>query len=285
MGQGVGMTRTLYSDFESIDDVMSVLDQDLPSGSSQASRDSEPREGWDLSLGYDGALEAYTGGWAEGASKAYELAEHLAPKPKSTRTSLSRSVSGAFPNVGAYLAGAPNAMYRVSKKAAQGRPYVHLYVPISYSSSVHADTAFDRGCAIVALIDALETSGCRVKVTCTRTSEMKVGGCPKLVMRFMVKDYQDRLDIDQLIFTVAHPAFFRRIVFALQERSEYGKARDSTCRGYGTPADLVEDDCPVDGGNSIRVMFPRLEGQHGTPETFLREMVKVLPEDLQTEIN
>jgi hypothetical protein len=103
-------------------------------------------------------------------------------------------------------------------------------------------------------------------------------------MRYQVKDYADRLDIDQLIFTTAHPAFWRRIVFACQERSEHRQARSATNNGYGHPVDLLPEDCPVDG-NAIRVMFPRLESNGGTPETFLAEMVGVLPEDLQTEIN
>jgi hypothetical protein len=172
-------------------------------------------------------------------------------------------------------------MYRVSKKTAHGRPYVHLFVPISYSAGVEAETAFNRGCAIVAVVDALETAGCRVKITLTRSST--VAKSDNLIMRFMVKDYQDRLDIDQLIFTAAHPAFFRRIVFALQERSEHATARQATRSGYGTPIGISEPDCPVEG-NETRVMLPRLESNGGTPETFLRQMVASLPEDIQTEI-
>ena len=171
-------------------------------------------------------------------------------------------------------------MYRVSKKSAKGRPYVHIFIPTSYSSSVDADNAFNRGCAIVALTDALESAGCRVKITLTEKYE---GGGETHCMRFMVKDYQDRLDIDQLIFTAAHPAFLRRIIFALQERSEFASARLVTQGGYGRPQVLVPDaDCPT--SNAIRVCFPSLGRTTGTPEDFLAQMVKALPAELQTEI-
>lgn len=278
---------TLRMDYESINEVLDHLDQDRPVDSNDSSTDSHSGDAWDLGVGWQGALDAYTGGWSEGAKRAYDLAERLTPKPKSNRTTLHRSVTGAFPNVGAHLAGAPNAMYQVSKKQATGRPYVHLYIPISFSSMMNAETAFDRGCAIVAVVDALETAGCRIKLTLTRTSEIGGGrsGRHRICMRFMVKDYGDRLDVDQVIFTAAHPAMFRRIGFALQERSVERPIRKATGAGYGTPCDLEESDTEPDG-RALVVRFPRLEPKHRgwTPERFLAEMVASLPEEIQTEI-
>jgi hypothetical protein len=272
-------------DYNSIDEVLEHLEQDRPGDSGSNSTDDEPTESWDLSLGWQGAMDAYCGGWAEGAQRAYELAERLVPRPIDKRTTLRRNVAGAFPNVGAYLAGAPNAMFQVSKKTVTGRPYVHLYVPISYGAMVDANTAFDRGCALVAVIDALEVAGCRVKVTLTRTSMMTEK--TRLCMRFLVKDYGDNLDIDQLIFTAAHPAMFRRICFALQERSRHAVVRNKTNGSYGTPTDLLDEDTEPDG-NVTLVMFPRLLRGSGstpdTPETFLAQMVGALPEEIRTEI-
>lgn len=277
--------RAIYRmDFESIDEVLTHLDRDQAPRANSSSTDSHSGDAWDLGVGWQGALDAYTGGWSEGAQRAYDLAERLRPRPKSNRTTLRSSVAGAFPNVGAHLAGAPNAMYQVAKKSATGRPYVHLYIPISFSSGMKAETAFDRGCAIVAVVDALETAGCRIKLTLTRTSEIG-RRADRIVMRFMVKDYGDRLDIDQVIFTAAHPAMFRRIGFALQERSQHGPVVTATNNGYGTPSDLLEGDTEPDG-RAVLVMFPRLEPMHRgwTPERFLAQMVAALPADIQTTI-
>lgn len=272
-------------DYESINEVLDHLDQERRTSSGDSSTDSLAMDEWDLGVGWEGALDAYTGGWSEGAKRAYDMAERLTPKPKSNRTTLHRSVTGAFPNVGAHLAGAPNAMYQVAKKTATGRPYVHLYIPISFSGGMNAETAFDRGCAIVAVVDALETAGCRIKLTLTRTSEIGRNNAYRVCMRFMVKDYGDRLDVDQVIFTAAHPAMFRRIGFALQERSKHATVRAETRGGYGTPSDLLESDTEPDG-RAIVVRFPRLTPEHKrwTPERFLAQMVASLPEEIQTEI-
>lgn len=273
--------QTLYSDFTSIDEVLAVTSLPLPSGSSNSSVDAGADESWDLCLGYQGSMDAYTGGWSEGARKAQDLADTLTPRPKASRTTLRSSVAGGFPNVGAHLAGAPKSMYTVGKKQAQGKPFIHIVVPIAYSCRIEAETAFNQGCAMVALIDAMENAGCRVKVTLIRASDLRSN--ERYAMRFAVKDYSDRLDLDQVMFTAAHPAFFRRIAFALQERSEYKPARDATQVGYGSACEVLAEDVPEDG-NAIRVILPSLTRNGGTPETFLSAMVKSLPEDIQTEI-
>lgn len=276
--------RTLFQDYDSVNDVLAHLEQDRPYSAGTASTDNMAEDRWDLGIGYDGALDAYTGGWSEGAQKAYDLAERIIPRPIGKRTAFTRDVAGSFPNVGAYLAGAPNAMYRPSSKRAKARPYVHLYAPIGYSGGTNAATAFDRGCAIVALCDALETAGCRVKITLIRNSDMFDSPNTRLTMRFLVKDYGERLDIDQLIFTAAHPAMFRRICFALQERSEHKVAKNHTTSGYGSPSGVVPSvDCEEDG-DAILVVLPRLRWAMTGPEAYLEEMVRVLPDDLQAEI-
>lgn len=269
-------------DYEGVGDVLDALDQEPTAGANDHSVTVDADNSWDLGIGWDGAMDAYTGGWSEGAKKAYDLAERIKPRPLENRTHLVSNVAGGVPNVGAYLAGAPNAMYQVSKKQAKGRPYVHLYMPISYSATIDANVAFDRGCALVAVADALESAGCRVKITLTRTSALSYSH--RVCMRFMVKNYGDRLDVDQLIFTAAHPAMLRRLCFGLQERSRVSQVWKQTTSNYGVPTDLVQsEDCEVDG-RAITVLFPRLQENKGTPEEFLKQMVRALPEEIQTEI-
>jgi hypothetical protein len=279
---------TYYSDFPDIDSVLALLAQDAPAGSGHESRKDRQTEEWDLSTGYAGAIAAYTGGWSEGAQKVYELAETIRPpRPLATRTAFHSSVAGAFPNVGAFLAGNPKSMYAVSKKTAQGRPFVHLAIPVGFAWSVNAEHAFNRGCALVALIDALETAGCRVKVTALIVTD-RAPASAHFVARFGVKDYGDRLDVDQIIFTVAHPAFFRRIGFAIFERSEHAAVRAESTRGYGLfgMSDAADEIAIPDEPNVTTVRFPRLmPDAKGTPEKFLAEMVAVLPESLAVEID
>lgn len=280
MGKG-RIVRTVTRHFPTPDDVIRVCDLPCPEDAYEASREESPSERWDLGAGWDGAYDAYCGGWAEGAHKAYALAETLKPRPQATRTVLKRSMAGAFPNVPAYLAGHPQAMFQPVKRHAQGRPFVHLYVPLAYSGSIKAETAFNRGCALVAIIDALETSGCRVRVTGVDSSESE---SLRYVATYDLKAYGARLDVDTLIFTVAHPAFLRRIMFAHIERCNDAGVRKLTHMGYGVAVPTHKLNLPEDG-HGVTVRFPELPLRaQGTPESFLREMVTCLPESLRTEI-
>lgn len=275
--------RTLFMDYDDQNDVLAHLEQERMPGSGTSSSKDSAEDSWDLGIGWEGALDAYTGGWAEGAQKAYELAERIKIWPIDRRTTFVRDVAGSFPNVGAYLAGAPNAMYRPSRKTAKARPFVHLYVPIGYSGGTDANTAFDRGCAIVALCDALETSGARVKITLIRNSF--VSDTTRISMRFKVKDYGERLDIDQVIFTAAHPAMFRRICFGLQERSEHKAAwQRAADGGYGRPTGPIRGIDTEDDGNAHVVILPRLARPMDSPEAYLAQMIESLPEELKADI-
>lgn len=288
MGEGERVMATVREHFDSIDAVLAILAKSRPADAGCSSEKENREDSWDLSLGWSGAFDAYTGGWAEGAAKAYALAETLKVRPTASRTAFHSSVTGAFPNVGAYLAGNPKSMYAVSKKQAAGKPFVNLYLPIGYHCGIDANVAFDRGCAMVALIDALESAGCRCRVTLIDVMSLGYGSGAHYVGYYTVKDYSQRLDIDQVIFTAAHPAFFRRIRFALWERSENDAVRSCTRGGYGSPTGTTAGDCPEDGP-AVTVELPRLEsnrlnGATPTPEAFLAQMVAALPETLRTEI-
>lgn len=273
-----------YMDFNDLSEVIEFLERDRGEGGN-SSRTNHATDSWDLGLGYEGAIACFVGGWAEGASKAYELADTVRPKPRGNRIKMRRAVSGMSPHIGAHLSGQPNSMLRpVKSRVAIAKPFVHLYLPIGFLAMIEADTAFNRGCAMVAIVDALELAGCRVKVTLVRSSEIGVNMNHKVVMRFMVKDYGDRLDMDQLIFMGAHPAMFRRIGFALQERSSDRMVWGHTNRGYGSSCDLPEEAIDRSDPREIVVALPRLKRNGGTPESFLREMIAALPEELGTEL-
>lgn len=274
-----------FEDYPDIDSVAAMLDKVAPDSSGTSSHSEGDDYNWSLGMEWEESVECYYGGWSEGAKRAYELSETLKPKPIGNRTTFKRSVAGAFPNVGAYLAGRPDSMWAPTKKTAQGRPFVHLYMPICYYSGIKADTAFDRGCALVAMADALEESGCRVAITLVDSCDMP--NQTRYVARYEVKGYSGRLDIDNLIFVAAHPGFFRRICFRAREVSENTNVRKSTNGGYGHGDFSVQDgDMHQDEQSSsvVVVRFGNLTRNGGTPESFLREFVSQLPEELQTDI-
>jgi hypothetical protein len=181
-------------------------------------------------------------------------------------------------------------MYRTVRAPAKTRPFVHLFVPVGAAHMVKAENMFHRGVAVVALTQALERAGCRVAITCTvdctATSDGRYG--PSVSHQLDVKQYGQRLDIDQCMFTLAHPAFLRRIVFAIMERSPHKFVRTMTKNKYGyygPAADLQPDSCES-SPSAVRVILPRVANNKlvQTPEWHLEQVLADLPEVLHTDV-
>lgn len=265
--------------FDSIAEVLERLDEPRPADSGYNSQDHGhfPSESWDLNLGYEGAIKALRGGWAEGAQRAYDLASRLEITPQRSRTVLTGAVAGFLPNVPAFLAGSPESMYTTRRTATTGPRFATLVLPCSASAGVSAATLFDRGCAYAALIDGLESSGVSCAVYVLR-------GSSPAFFSIKIKDHGERLDIDDLIFTTAHPAFFRRIIFGLQERSRSKRWRELTHASYATPAKITRDHLDAFGFDQDAIAFPTMgQGQQkrSSPEEYLKDLVAGLPEEIR----
>lgn len=297
MGEGFTVTRTrktvtqeperALDHYDSMQAVIDRLQQPRSKGAGERSEEHEAYDKWDLSLGYEGAMAAYCGGWAEGAQRAELLARTLTVTPTATRRLLSPTVAGSVPNVGAYLAGSPQSMYRITRTNTRSVPLVHLVPTIGYAARIAADTAFDRGCAMVALIDALERAGCRVAVTLAISSDPHGNEAFVHTLTMAIKRYEQRLDLDQVIFTTAHPAFFRRLVFGLYERTEHEQVIAATRAGtYGTPKQTTAADLPAQPLNVHQVIIPALspDSVRTTPEQYLADIVAALPEVVRAMI-
>jgi hypothetical protein len=72
-----------------------------------------------------------------------------------------------------------------------------------------------RGTAILALIDALSTMGVNCEVWTESTAKK---GRRKAVVLSCIKNADEMLDINRLMFVLANPAFHRRFTFATRVR-------------------------------------------------------------------
>ena len=127
------------------------------------------------------------------------------------------------------------------------------------------------------LADALEEAGCRVRITGVDYTEPMGGSSGRnnrYCATYALKEYSERLDVDSVIFTLAHPAFYRRICFGVRVAT-YGACNGSTVQA---PDSLMEED-----GLAHNIMFSHLEPIHNgrTPEQFLAEMLKSLPDAIK----
>lgn len=266
--------------FDTIAEIKQWLDRKPDPDANRESRGNDARQDWDFGLGYDKSERVLVDGWVDGAERAHKDAERLALSlPQAPRVGFEPGPVGAFANVPAYLANQPDSMWMPTEVQAQGAKLIDIYMPGVFAWFVPAEAIFRRGVATAAVIDALEEHNyrCRVYVYVTNPDT----GTNHL---YLAKDHQEPLFLEDLMFMTAHPAFLRRIHFAVQERHTNKDEVGSTWHGYGSATyTLKPDDLPLGlKDEGAPVIFDQCNDRR-TPEwsDCLSSVINRLPEDCQ----
>jgi hypothetical protein len=185
---------------------------------------------WDLGTGWQGARQLCRTGWQEGIDAMKATLGNL-PAPQAV-PKRSYRVVGARPSAPRAAAGALRCM--VAKRPDSGaKPMLTLYVDVCASSFVDAQCAARYGAAIVRYIEQLEARDYRIALHVGFGVSLngKKGGTKntKHYFGWMLKDHGTRLCLPDAAFSIAHLGCFRRIGFALIERSN-----SKTTSGYGS---------------------------------------------------
>lgn len=180
--------------------------------SQDASKSDPARNSWDLGAGYDGAVTMARDGWREGASRLHKRLEALpmndvAPKhiwrPDGGRVSVARAMGGN-----------PNCYKRKSRDAGQ-RKAVSLVIGISANGGTDADNMARYGLAVAAYVEQLERENTPVEVVAVLSSCNSEGA----ITGWKVKAFNEPFNMADMAFSLGHTAAFRRLGFALHERS------------------------------------------------------------------
>lgn len=143
---------------------------------------------------------------------------------------------GAYVDMGRYVEGDPECMVNFSATAdnAMGR-VVKVVVAGTASHYIDPNDIIKRGIAVLALIDTINKLGFGVELWWDSTIE----GTGKGIYSTAVKlhDSADTLDINSVMFSLAHPSMLRRLTFSVQERSTKAKEQ-GVGGGYGIPHDM-----------------------------------------------
>jgi hypothetical protein len=142
-------------------------------------------------------------------------------------------VAGGAVDVGRWCQGLPDHMldFPMVPTERMGK-VVRLFVDYGASASYTAEFIRNRGVAILALIDTLKALGVSMEVW----GETAVCGRGDTVHTTVTKlhDPANRLDIDELMFALGHPAMLRRVAFGVRERSKVSKHINAYAGGgYG----------------------------------------------------
>lgn len=216
MHQHIEAKRARYF-FESVAEMQAWIDRTPPKWRYSESKAPSSGYSWDLSTDYEGACKLARDGWIEGAQRVQDALKvfTLATPAPDTRT----DVYGFRPHVPRYCAGAPDSMVRYAREAQNGRGKVlTLIVPINANCFTDARCMANFGTAIAQYVNQMETEGARVELIAAMTNELRNHGW-RLSFAVRVKYAEQPLDLAVLAFAIGHPAFFRRLCFALKERS------------------------------------------------------------------
>jgi hypothetical protein len=151
---------------------------------------------------------------------------------------VNHDVSGADVDMGMFMAGEPECMLQfVSEPQARMGRVVKVLVNGVTNASTNKDNIIKRGVAVLALVNTLHLMGVGIELwfeSCVNgTDGRSYSTCVKL------HDSSQPLDIDNVMFALAHPSMLRRLVFSVQERSKTQvKQNAKQGRGYGYCTDL-----------------------------------------------
>lgn len=222
-----------YLQGDSLHDVALFLKTHWPTWSIKESVNQRATPKWDMSVGYNGAWKLAHDGWSQGAADLAVAIQAL--EPDATMPEIRFDMGGEWVDVPRYLGGNPACMARHGK-VAKREPVVSMVVSGAVSHGVSAQAITAYGAALTAIIDQLENAGRRVELDVAFVVEI---GSRRAVVGWKVKKAEDHLDLAAIAFSIQHPAAFRRIAFAMIERSFCKETKT-----YGMPGEIRKSDLP-----------------------------------------
>lgn len=168
-------------------------------------------------------------------------------------------VEGGTVDIGRYVTGEPECMvsWQSEPQASMGR-VVRILVAGIASSHIDSEYILKRGVAIVALLDTLHKLGVGVELY-WESAHAPTQSRRHRTLTTVVKvhDSSEPLDVDSVVFAMAHPSMLRRLQFSCQEQSacsqEWGVGN-----GYGSITDCVYNE-----DNEMDVVIEKLQNGHG----------------------
>jgi hypothetical protein len=179
--------------------------------------------------------------------------------------------SGDMVDMGRYVAGDPECMvdYVTEPQERMGK-VVRLMVAGIASAYVKPEQIRARGVAVCALIDVLHKLGVGIELWTEQCYHHPAGEQDAYSMLVKLHDSADMMDIDDIMFAIAHPSMLRRIGFAGVEQMEWSSAYIRN--GYGRVANMRCHDIVGD----VDVTIEKLQngGSWGSEDAILKNPVE-----------
>ncbi len=174
---------------------------------------------------------------------------------------------GAFPCIPACAAGIPEDMFTQSEDAPPVQsPIVRIAVNMSSASNVEAQHIVNRGAALVALIDQIQSGGRRVElIAFFHSAENYNGSGDTYVWSVTVKRPEEQVDMDRIGLAFATPVMNRRLFFRVMEFMTPSKVY-----GYAYPKHF-KDEC-----KGYNLTLPNINGnEYSTPQKAVATVMRL----------
>jgi len=224
---------------------------------------TEREPGWTADINdLDGAIAMAEQGWPEGTQKMLQDLEHdSAGDLPSLFPSREYDIAGEFPDVLAYVAGAPDHMVSLGEASTGISPVIRLGVNGGARYSISSDAIMRFGAAVLSHAAAFQRAGYSVAIDWIKVAvEMSAGKKKRREMHLTRVELLTAgavLDIDRAAFVLSHPAMLRRFWFADIEMEPEAKALE---HGYGISYDAPKGWYPG-------IALPTLNNYPDDPET------------------
>lgn len=252
--------------FDSITEIAGYLRTNkLAKGAGDMGRECKRSLGWDLNTDYQTAMGmAERGGyWQEGADQMMEAkAEVDAAKFRRPVPVDGFDVTGHSIDVPEFLSGNPECWNQIEDGDDDHAPVISVGFICSKAATVSGQASMYWGAALLSMVDSLESAGARVELWAV-CSQVGMGGRRANDYRTLVKQADQQWSPSACAFAMAHPAFHRRLMFAVMETRE--ECNFLTAAGYGKTVPSN------DHREEFDVLVPRLTESFGA-ESALKEM-------------
>lgn len=261
MKSGYHKDKLWLDEFESLGEMLRYV----ASNTNRRASDTKGNASWYGTSSLDEAVTMGTDGWTEIRPEIEDMFRNMEEHINMAIGDVFQTVmnySGDSVDMDRYLMGDPECMmdYVVEPSGRMGR-VVRVLVNGAASCGVEADQIKHRGVVACALIDVLAKLGVGVEVWLeSATLDSHTG--EKHSQLSKLHDSEERLDINNLMFALAHPSMLRRVGFSVLEQTQWKPAKRiaQVNAGYGRPNDvLMKDYINAD------VVIERVERSSGDP--------------------
>lgn len=228
-------------------------------------------------IGINKGIEKLRDGAIDLVPKAKAMMDKLQVSLPSTQRTWHTTPVGAFPNVGAYLAGEPENMFSLNTEKSDNAP-IRIWVNVLPSGGVSGDALMTRGAVLVALVNLLKER--RSQVSITAYADQPARNDAGVVVCWDLPT--SPINLAQLCTSLGYPEVVQRLAFyacnVVNPKCTGGWLRGH-CPGYSYDEAKVRQDLNAAPDDVIIPAAYLNDTLHNKPLDFLhRELTRILGE-------